>query len=132
MLNTAQLGLGSCCARKSAKARTKLDKCQRSKVRDTQFNQSQQEDPVDDDGDMRMTVLHPGMYSCCQFTAVEQQQMAYLKNQTTFQTFNQPQNQPFSGPVRRLYNISERGPYTVQYNGPLPYPDQSAVVENYN
>ena len=60
--------------------------------------------------------------------------MAYLNNQTRSQTFNQPQTQPypFSDPFRRLNHIAERGPYTVQYNGPLPYPDQSGVVENYN
>ena len=69
---------------------------------------------------------------CHQCTAVEQKQMAYLKNQTRSQTFNQPQTQPFSDPVRRWDHIPERGPYTVQYIGPLPYPDQSGVVENYN
>ena len=31
------------------------------KVSDTQFNQSQQVDPVDDIDDARMTVLSPGM-----------------------------------------------------------------------
>ena len=59
-------------------------------VSDTQFNQSQEGDPVDDTDDTRMTVLSPSMYGNHQFTAVEQQQMAYLKNQTRSQTFNQP------------------------------------------
>ena len=56
--------------------------------------------------------------------------MAYLKNQTRSQTFNQPQSQHFSDPVRRLSHISKREPYTVQYNGPLPYHDQNGVVKN--
>ena len=86
-------------------------------------------DSVDDTDDTRMTILSPGMYGCHQFTAMEQQQMAYLK--LGLKTFNHPNTQPFSDPVRRLNHISERGPYTVQYNGPLPYPDQSRVVENY-
>ena len=103
----------------------------KTQVSDTQFNQSQQEDPVDDVNDARMTMISPGMYDHHQFTAVEQQQVAYLKNQTRSQTFNQPRPNPFSNAVRRLYNISKRGPYTVQYNGPLPYPDQSGVVENH-
>ena len=51
--------------------------------------------------------------------------MAYLKDQTRSQMFNQPNTQPFSNPVRILNHILERGPYTVQYNGPLPYPDQN-------
>ena len=104
----------------------------KTEVCDTQFKQSQQEDPIDEVDDARMTVLSPGMYSCLQFNAVEEQQMDYLKNQTSSQTFNQPQTQTFSDPVRRLNHISKRGPYTVQYNGPLPYPDQSGVVENHN
>ena len=58
--------------------------------------------------------------------------MAYLKDQTTSQTFKQPNTQPFSDPVSRLNHISERGPYTVQYNGPLPYPNQSRVGDNYD
>ena len=77
-------------------------------------------------------MLSPGMYGCHQINVVEQQQMDYLKNQTRSQTFNQPQTQPFSDPVRRLNHISERGPYTVQYNGTLLYPDKSGVVENYD
>ena len=51
----------------------------KTKVSDTQFNKSQQEDPVDDVDDTRMTVLSPGMYNHHQFTAMEQWQMAYLK-----------------------------------------------------
>ena len=61
---------------------------------------------------------------------MEQQQMAYLKNQTRSQIFHQPQS--FSNPVRRLNHISKREPCTVQYNGPLPYHDQSEVVKNYD
>ena len=98
----------------------------KTKVSDSQFNSSQQEDPVDDVDDTRMTVRSPCMFGHHQFTAVEQQQMAYLKNQTRYQTFNQSQTEPFSDPLRRLNHISERGPYTVQHNnGSLPYPDQS-------
>ena len=58
--------------------------------------------------------------------------MAYVKDQTKSQTFNQPQTQPLSDPVWRLNHIWERGPYKVQYNGPIPYPDQSGVGENYD
>ena len=104
----------------------------KTKVSETQFNHSQQKDPIDDVDDTRMTVPSPDMYGHHQCTAVEQQQMAYLNNQTRSQTFNQPQTQPFSDPVRRLNHISERGPYTVQYNSPLPYHDQSRVAENYH
>ena len=79
-----------------------------------------------------MTMLSPGMYGCHQFTAMEQQQIAYLNDQIKSQMFNQPNTQPFSDPVRRLNHISERGLYTVQHNGPLPYPDHYKVVENYD
>ena len=109
-----------------------LTNVNKTKVSDTQFNQSQQENPVDDADDTRITILSPCMYGHYQFTAMEQKQMAYLKDQTRSQTFHQPNTQPFSDPDRKLNHISERGPYTVQYNGPLPYPDQSSVVENYN
>ena len=43
----------------SAKTKTKLEK--ETKVSDMQFNQSQQEDPVDDVDNIKMTVLSPGM-----------------------------------------------------------------------
>ena len=56
---------------------------------------SQQKDSVDDADDTRMTILSPGMYGHHQFTAVEQQQLAYLKDQSRPQTFNQPNTQPF-------------------------------------
>ena len=39
--------------------------------------------------------------------------MAYLKNQTRSQTFNQPQTKPFSDQVRGQNHISKRGPYPV-------------------
>ena len=58
--------------------------------------------------------------------------MAYLKDPTKPQMFNQPTTPPFSNAVRRLSHISERGPYTVQYNGSILYPEQSRVVENYD
>ena len=61
-------------------------------VCDTQFNQNQQEGPVDDADDTRMTVLSPDVYGCHQFISVEQQQMAYLKDQTRSQTFNPTPN----------------------------------------
>ena len=51
----------------------------KTKANDTQFNQSQQEDPIDDVDDTRMTVLGPGVYDHHQFTTVKQQQMAFLK-----------------------------------------------------
>ena len=72
------------------------------------------------------------MYGHHQFTAVEQQQMAYLKNETRSQIFNHPQTQSFSDPARRQNPIPKREPCTIQYNGPLPYPNQSGVVENYH
>ena len=80
--------------RHSAKVKAKVIKCQQDKSY-TQVNRSQQEDPVDDGDGARMTVLSPGMYGHHQFNTVEQQQMAYLKNQTRSQTFNQLQSQPF-------------------------------------
>ena len=43
----------------------------KTKVSDTQFKQSQHEDPVDDVNDMRMTMIRPGMYGCHQFIAVK-------------------------------------------------------------
>ena len=58
----------------------------KTKVSDAQFNQSQLEDPVECADDIRLTVLSPGMYGHHQFSAVEQQQMAYLKDQTRSQT----------------------------------------------
>ena len=91
-----------------------LTNVNKTKVSDTQHNQSQQEDPVGDADDTRMTVLSPCMHGHHHFTAVEHQQMAYLKDQTRSQTFNQPHTQPFSDLVRRLNHISERGPYTLQ------------------
>ena len=65
-----------------------------TKVSDTQFNQGPQEEPVDYITNMRMTMVSPGMYGHHQFTAVEQQQMAYLKNQTKSQIFNHPRPNP--------------------------------------
>ena len=62
MLSTAQWGLGSCCVRKSAKFKAKLDKCQQDKGQCHEFNQSQQEDPADNVEEARMTVLSRGMY----------------------------------------------------------------------
>ena len=32
----------------------------------------------------------------------------------------------------KLNHMSKRGPYTVQYKGPLPYHDQNGVVKNYD
>ena len=67
----------------------------KTKVSDTQFSQSQQEDPADDIDDIRMTVLSPGMYGHHQFTAVEQQQMAYLKNRLGLKLLIDPSSNPF-------------------------------------
>ena len=60
----------------------------KTKVSDTEFNQSQQEEPADNITDTRMTMVSPGMYGYHQFTAVEQKKLAYLKNQTRSQIFN--------------------------------------------
>ena len=73
----------------------------KTKVSDTQFNQSQQIEPIDDITNTRMTMVSPGVCGHHQFTVVEQQQMAYLKNQTRSQIFNHPQTQSFSDPARR-------------------------------
>ena len=104
-----------------------------TKVSDTLLNQCQQEDPIDDIDDAKMTVLSQ---VCTATTNLmrwnSSQKMTYLKNQTRSQTFNQPHSQPFSDTVRRLNHISERGHYTVQYNVLLPYHDPSEVVKNYD
>ena len=47
----------------------------KTKVSDIQINQDQQEEPVNDITNTRMTMVHPGMYGHHQFTAIEQQQM---------------------------------------------------------
>ena len=60
-----------------------------------QFNQSQQEDPVNDIDEARMTVLSPGMHSCHQFNALEKQQMAYLKIRLGLKHFINPSPNPF-------------------------------------
>ena len=57
--------------------------------------------------------------------------MVYLKNQNRVQIFTCLQTQFFSGSARRQNPIPKRGPYTVQYNGSLPCPSQSGMVENY-
>ena len=43
------------------------------KVSDIQFNQDQQEEPVDDVANTRITMVSPGVYGCHQSTAIEQQ-----------------------------------------------------------
>ena len=43
----------------------------KTKVSDIQFNQNQQEDPINVVDDTRMTVLSPGMYGNHQFMYVE-------------------------------------------------------------
>ena len=77
-------------------------------------------------------MVSPSMYGHQQFTAEEQQQMVYNKNQTRCQIFNHPKTQSFFDPAKKQNPIPKRGPYTVQYNGPLSYPNQSGVVENYH
>ena len=89
------------CKDKVFRPNKKLTNVNKTKVSDTQFNQNQQEEAVHDITDTRMTMVSPGGYGHHQFTAVEQQQMTYLKNQTRSQIFNQPLTQPFSDPVRR-------------------------------
>ena len=98
------------CKDKMLRPNKKLINDNKTEVRDTQFLQSQQEEPVDDITDTRMTMVSQGMYGCHQFTAVEQQQMAYIKNQTRYQIVNHPQTQSFSDPVRRQNPIPKRGP----------------------
>ena len=98
----------------------------RPKASDIQVSQRQQEEPV-----YNVTMVSPGMYSHLQFTAIEQQQMAYLKIQNRSHIFTHLLTQSSSDPVKRQTPIPERGPYTVQYNGSLPYSNQSGVVENY-
>ena len=101
----------------------------RIKVSDIQFNQDQEEEPIDDITYTRMTMVSPGAYAHLQFTAIEQQQVANLKNPNRSHIFTCPQTQSFSDPVRRWNPIPDRG---VQYNGSLPYPNQSRVIENYH
>ena len=43
-----------------------------------------------------------------------------------------PRPNPFLDPVMGLNHISKRGPYSAQYNGPLPYCDQNGVVGSYD
>ena len=74
------------CKDKVLRPKQNLTNVNKTNVSDIQFNQNQQEGPVADADDTRMTVLSPGMYGHHQFTAVEQQQMAYLKDQTRSQT----------------------------------------------
>ena len=50
-----------------------LTNVNKTTVSDIQFDQSQQEDAVDDVNDTRMTVLSLAMYGQNQFTEVEQQ-----------------------------------------------------------
>ena len=59
------------CKEKVLRPKPNLTNVKKAKVSGTQFNQSQQIDPVDDANDRRMTMLSPGMYDCHQFTDVE-------------------------------------------------------------
>ena len=67
------------CKDKMLRPKQDLTNVNNAKVVYVQLNQSQQKDSVDDADDTRMTILSPGMYGCHQFTAMEQQQLAYLK-----------------------------------------------------
>ena len=55
-----------------------------------------------------------------------------LKIKIGLKSLIDPRPNHFLIQLRRWNHIPERGPYTVQYNGPLPYPNQSGVVENYH
>ena len=70
------------CKEKVLRPKQNWTNVNKTKVSDTQFNQSKQEDSVDD---ARMMVISPGVYSHLQVNAVGQQQMAHLKNQTRSQ-----------------------------------------------
>ena len=59
------------CKDKVLRPKQNLTNVNKTKVSDTQFNQSQNEDPVDDADDTRMTMLSPGMYGHHQFTTME-------------------------------------------------------------
>ena len=82
------------CMDKVLKPNQKWTDGNKTKVSDTQFNQSQQEEPVHDVTNARMTMVRSGMNGHYQYTAVEQQQMACLKNLTRSQIFNHPQTNP--------------------------------------
>ena len=90
------------CKDKVLRPKQNLTNVNKIKVGDAQFNQSQQKDSVNDTDETRMTMLSPGIYSHHQFTAMEQQQLAYPKDWTRSPMFNQPNTQPFSNPVRSL------------------------------
>ena len=85
----------------------KLDKGQQDKNLWHTVWLGQWEDPVGVIDDTGVMVLGPGVYSCHQFSAVKQQQMACLEGQTGCQAFAQPQTKPFSDPVGRLDHISK-------------------------
>ena len=67
----------------------------KTKVSDTQFNQSQQEYPVDDVYDARMTMISPGMYGYHQCTTVEQKQRLTLKFRLGLKLLINPRPNPF-------------------------------------
>ena len=62
----------------------------KTKVSDMQVNQGQQEEPINDVTNTMMIMMSPGTYGCHQFTAIQQQQMAYLKNQNRSQSLLTP------------------------------------------
>ena len=67
----------------------------KTEVTDTQVNQSQWEEPVDYFTDTRMTVVSPGVYGHHQFTAVEQQEMAFLKIKPGLKSLRNPRPNTF-------------------------------------
>ena len=73
----------------------------KTKVSDIQVNQDQQEEPIDNIANTRMTMLSPGTYGHQQFPAIVQHQMAYFKNQNRSQIFTHPQMHFFYNPVTR-------------------------------
>ena len=91
MLSTVQWGLGSSCERTSFYGLIKKWKFgNKTKVSDIQVSQGQQEESVDNMTKAIMTMVSPGVYGYYQFTAIQQQQMAYLKNQNRSQIFTHP------------------------------------------
>ena len=117
------------CKDKMLRPNQKWTNGNKTKVSDIQVNKDQQEKSIDDCTSPRMAMMSPGVYGHHQFNATEQQQMAYLKIKIGQKCTN-PHTQSFSDSARRWNPIAKRGPYTVQYNGSLPCPNQSGMVEN--
>ena len=89
------------CKEKLLRPNQKWTVANKTKDSDIKVIQGQQEEPIDDVTNARMTMMSPDTYGHHQLTAIEQQQMAYLENQNRYQLFTHPPTQSSSDPVRR-------------------------------